>query len=64
MADLEKTIADAADKPKATTTDGVSVTGHSLPELIQADRYLAEQQAAKAGSRGLRVSKLVPPGTV
>ncbi|MFV0442868.1 MAG: hypothetical protein ACK5Q5_04770 [Planctomycetaceae bacterium] len=36
---------------------------HPLKEQIEADRYLASKNAAKSKSRGLRFSKLVPPGT-
>ncbi|MGE0375345.1 MAG: hypothetical protein AB7I48_11625 [Planctomycetaceae bacterium] len=35
---------------------------HSLTEQIEADRYLASKQAANSKPRGLRLSRLVPPG--
>lgn len=62
--DLQETIENAAANPKATVTDGLAVTGHSLPELIEADRYLGERTAANGRNRGLRCTKLLPPGTV
>ena len=34
-----------------------------LRDQIEADRYLNSKKAAKAKGLGIRVSKLVPPGT-
>jgi hypothetical protein len=71
--DLTQTIADSAAAPQSTTTDGVTVTEHSLPDQIAAAKFLAAQQAAAAtGPTGkkrsawayLRPAKAVPPSGV
>ena len=36
---------------------------HSLRDQIEADRYLALKNAARQKGLGVRISKLVPPGT-
>jgi hypothetical protein len=35
---------------------------HKLSDQIAADRYLNSKDAAKSKTRGLRFTKLVPPG--
>lgn len=60
--DLENSIAENAAAPKKASGDGVSVEQHPLKEQIEADKYLASKEAVKSGRRGLRFSKLVPPG--
>lgn len=61
--DLEDTIRDAAAGPLKAATDAVSAENHPLPDLIAADKYLASKAAADNGrTRGLRFSKIVPPG--
>lgn len=57
--DLETTIATAASLPKSATGDNGSATQHSLPELIQADQYLAEKRRV---GPGFRLSKIVAGG--
>ncbi|MBX3452742.1 MAG: hypothetical protein KF777_24615 [Planctomycetaceae bacterium] len=59
---LDETIRENAQGPAKATGDSGSVEQHSLQDQIEADRYLASKQAAKSKSRGLRFSKLVPPG--
>lgn len=61
--DLEQTIRENAQGPAKATGDSGSVEQHPLPEQIEADRYLATKEAVKKGRRGLRFSKLVPPGS-
>jgi hypothetical protein len=70
---LNETIAEAAAAPQSTTTDGVSVTEHSLPDQIAAAKFLANQQASqqtgqtgkrRSGWAMLRPAKAVPPGGV
>jgi hypothetical protein len=51
-------------EPKQAMADGVSTTAHSLPDLIQAEQYAAAKRAVNKPHRGLRFSKLVPPGTI
>lgn len=50
--------------PKKATADGVSVESHTLPELIEAEKHIARKSAASQPARGMRFTKLVPPGTV
>ena len=61
--DLEQSIRDNAEGPAEARGDSGSMKQHSLKDQIEADRYLASKQAAKSKSRGLRFTKLVPPGT-
>ena len=63
MADeLEDTIKENARGPAKASGDAGSVEQHKLAEQIEADRYLAAKEAAKSKRRGLRFSKIVPPG--
>jgi len=60
--DLENTIRENAQGPAKATGDSGSVEQHKLSEQIEADRYLASKEAARAKRRGLAFNKLVPPG--
>jgi hypothetical protein len=60
--DLGDTIADAAQGPSSVTSDGHSVSARPLAELIEADRYLRNKEAAERAPRGIRITKLLPPG--
>jgi hypothetical protein len=63
MPDLTDDIETAAAKPKSVVIDGNTVTAHSLPELVQADKHLkADDSVNTQTNRGLRFNKLVPPG--
>jgi len=53
----------AAASPKAASADGVSMTAHSLPDLIAADKYARAKAAGRNKYRGLRFARFVPPGT-
>lgn len=65
MADeLNDTIEDLASKPKAVETDGLKVQERDLSEVVDAQRHLDGQSAVNKGHRGLRFTKLVPPGAV
>ena len=59
---LEQTITENAAGPKKAQGDAGSVEQHSLQDQIAADRYLASKQAVRSRGKGLRMSKLVPPG--
>jgi len=65
MADsgLEQNIRDAAGNPESYEIDGEKVTTRPLPDLIEADRYLANRRVAKNPWRALRFCKFAPPGT-
>lgn len=60
---IEDAIRDNAAGPKKAQGDSGSVEQHSIPEQIEADRYLASKEAAKQGL-GIRMTKVVPPGAV
>lgn len=49
--------------PREVEADGLSVRQHSLPDLIEAERYQAAKCAATRPGRGLRLTKLIPGGT-
>ena len=61
--DLDQTIRDNADGPAKASGDSGSMEQHKLSEQIAADRYLASKQAAKSKRLGLRITKIVPPGS-
>jgi len=61
--ELDDKIRENAEGPAKVTGDAGSVEQHSLRDQIEADRYLNSKQAANTKGRGLRFSKLVPPGT-
>jgi hypothetical protein len=54
----------AAAQPQRVRTDAGEVETRDLEQLIEADKYLAAAAAAKSKSRGLRITKLNPPGTI
>lgn len=60
--DLTQQITDNAAGPKRAQGDAGSVEQHNLKDQIEADRYLASKAAAKRRDRGLRMSRLAPPG--
>jgi hypothetical protein len=62
MPNLEDKIRENAEGPAKASGDAGSVEQHKLAEQIEADRYLASKEAVKSKKRGLRFSKLVPPG--
>lgn len=61
--DLDDTIRENAQGPAKASGDSGSMEQHPLRDQIEADRYLNSKQAAKQKHRGLRFSRLVPPGT-
>lgn len=61
--ELDNVISDNAQGPKRVQGDEATIEGHSLPDQIAADRYLASKKAASNNSLGLRFRKIVPPGT-
>lgn len=67
MADTEQireSIAkNAADAVDSVLVDGVSVRSKDIEEQIKADKYLSGVDAAKRPHRGVRFTKLIPPGT-
>jgi hypothetical protein len=67
MSDEPATIREAIESnakgPRSATTDGVQVTQHSIQDQIAADRHLAESTGAAKAHRGLRFTRLTPPGS-
>lgn len=59
---LDQAISDSASGPKRAQGDSGSVEQHPLKEVVEADRYLSSKDAAKRPDRGLRMSRLAPPG--
>jgi hypothetical protein len=53
----------AASGPKRVATDGMEVEQHGLKDLIAADQYRRAKCATRKAHRGLRFTRLVPPGT-
>lgn len=63
MADeLKDKIKENAAGPASAEVDGQRVTQHNLKDQIEADRYTKSSEAVAKSGRGLRFSKLVPPG--
>ena len=66
--DIAAKIEEAAEGPQRVRTDAGEVQSHPLPDLIEADKYLASRDAVSAASnrthRGLRFNVLKPPGSV
>ena len=60
--ELEQAIKDNASGPAKAAVDGQSVEQHSLRDQIEADRYLASKEAVRRKDRGLRITRLLPPG--
>ena len=62
MADnLEQAIRENAQGPAEAKGDSGSMRQHDLKDQVEADRYLTSKDAVRKG-RGLRLTKLVPPG--
>lgn len=61
--EVREKILENAQAPRRVVADGVEVEEHPLADQIAADRHLDSKTAADAsGSRGLRFTKLKPPG--
>jgi hypothetical protein len=61
---LSEVIRENASGPSSATGDSGSVSQHSLRDQIEVDRYLASKTAVTRRNRGLRISRIVPPGAV
>lgn len=64
MSAISDTLQNVAAGPKQTTVDGESVSEHSLPDLIQADQYVSEQNASGKRTLPIRLAKVKPGGSV
>jgi len=61
--ELAGKIDTVAQGPASVRTDAGEVVAQSIPDMIEADKYLAARNATAASNRGLRFNKLIPPGT-
>lgn len=59
---LADVILDAAQNPVRASGDGGSVEMRSLQDLIVADKHLKSATGNEKPARGMRITKLVPPG--
>ena len=62
--DLTTTIANAAQGVASVNIDGNQVNAVDVSKIIQADGHLAANAGVAKRHRGLRFTKLIPPGTV
>ena len=62
--ELASKIDTVAQGPASVRTDAGEVVAQSIPDMIEADKYLAARNATAASNRGLRFNKIIPPGTV
>jgi hypothetical protein len=62
--DLAAAAYAAATDPKSSEADGVRVVGQDASQAVEALKFVAAAQGAAKKGRGLRFTKLVPPGTV
>jgi len=60
--ELEKKIRENAAKPKSAKGDAGEFEQHSLPDQIEADRYLASKEAMRRRGPGIKITKMCPPG--
>lgn len=63
MAIENETIEELAAAPLEVTSDGQTVKERPIAEIIAAQDRTASQTAATKAHRGLRFSKLTPPGS-
>lgn len=60
---IQDAIKNAALTPARASNETGSVDARPIKELIEADRYEKSVAAVKKPHRGLRFTKLIPPGT-
>ena len=64
LTDIQDAIAENATGPKSVTNGETTVTEHSIDDQIKAANHLANKAGMNNPSRGLRFTKLIPPGAV
>lgn len=62
MADLSERVEEVANNPLRVKGDAGEVESHNLEDLVEAARYVDAAAASQRKTRGLRFTKLVPPG--
>lgn len=63
MAIEDSTIEDLATSPLSVTVDGQTVTERPIADVIAAQDRTAATTAATKAHRGIRFTKLIPPGS-
>lgn len=61
---IEDTIDAVSEKPQTVTGQSGSVTQQPLTELIEVAKHQSRTSGVEKAHRGLRFSKIVPPGSV
>jgi hypothetical protein len=64
MSDNADAINTAASEPKTVNTDGLTVSAHSLPDRIAADKYAAANDQAVQKNRGISFAQFRHQGGV
>jgi hypothetical protein len=62
---LESTIRQVASGPASASNDAGSATAQNIRDLIEADKYLLNREAARRTGRaglGIRLARVIPPG--
>jgi hypothetical protein len=62
--DLRDEIEAAATTPQNVASDGTQVANRSIAEMIAADKYLKQQQAAAQGGLGIGIQVIRPSGRI
>ncbi|MBE3099495.1 MAG: hypothetical protein IMZ55_11240 [Acidobacteria bacterium] len=62
--DLADAIRTNAEGPAEAHGDAGGMKQHSLPDQIAADKYMAGKRAMASAGLGLKMAKIVPPGSV
>lgn len=60
--EIQEKIVNAASGPKSYENDGEKITQHSLPELIEADKYLRKKKAARNPFAAVKIAKISTQG--
>lgn len=61
---VETAMSAAISNPKRVKTDAAEVENHAITDYIKAAQYLGGSAASSRPRRGLRFTKLIPPGAV
>jgi hypothetical protein len=64
MPDLTDTIAEMATQPVEAQNETGRMRMRTVDEMIAADQYAKQGMAATKPHRGIRMTKLIPPGGV
>jgi len=64
VTELSEQIQSALAKPKRVRNGVQEVEQHSPKDLIEADRYLAQQEVAQSGALPIGIFRISPPGSI